>query len=252
MGKFVVGNWKMYKTQQQAGEFIESFAKSVRADDPSDSWVGLAVPFTLIGQMHSLCRDFNCPLHIGAQNMHSAEQGAFTGEIALEMLLEQGAQFAILGHSERRRHFLEDDAFINLKVKRALSRKFRAIVCIGDTKEQQQEGRAIKVLHDQLDKTLAGISQEEAALLMIAYEPVWAIGTGQIASPDLIEKAHRECRSWLLKRFPDQAIPLLYGGSVTEANAAEIRSIDQVDGILVGGGSLSAQEFAVLKNHFFK
>lgn len=251
MSKIVIGNWKMYKTGPEARQFIKEFARidEVRSADVSP-WTGLAVPFTLIDDLQKQSKELNCSLNIGAQNMHSADQGAFTGEIAVDQLLDVKAQFAILGHSERRLHFHEDDAFINKKVFKALCRDFRAVVCIGDTIDDQRGNSALNVLKSQLQKTLADIPIEKTESLLIAYEPVWAIGTGQSAPVDQMAETCDFCLQWLRDRFPGKKIPLLYGGSVNEKNVGNFAALSQIDGILVGGGSLQATEFAALKSAF--
>ncbi len=249
-GKFVIGNWKMYKTQQQAREFVEEFAGSRATEVVSDVWSGIAVPFTLIDIVQSAAKAKNCSLHIGAQNMHPADQGAFTGEIALEMLIDRGAEFAILGHSERRLLFHESDALINKKVQRALHGSFRSIVCIGESAEENREGQTNAVLERQLSDSLRGVESAHLEHLMIAYEPVWAIGTGQMADLAHVERAHLCCRTWLLAHFPECKVPLLYGGSVSPRNARELRDASFIDGILAGSSSLSAGEFKELIQAF--
>lgn len=245
--QFVVGNWKMYKTQDEMRAFMREFSQIYRASsERTGRWLGLAAPFTLIDAARACCGEFQLPLHIGAQNMHDASSGAFTGEIALEMLRDRGAEFALLGHSERRALFGERDEFINRKVKKALSRDFRALLCVGESQPPAGLEETREILKRQLSECLRDVELPAPGSLLIAYEPSWAIGTGKSADLDHIQRAHEIISDWLQQRFAGQTIPLLYGGSVTLRNAQSIGALARVDGILIGGASLSAGEFSAL------
>ena len=181
--------------------------------------------------------------------MSDAREGAFTGEIAGLMLKEAGASFVLLGHSERRHVFGEDNGLIHKKVVRALQDDIQPILCIGESGEERQKGETDAVLREQLASALAGVPAEDAQNIMIAYEPVWAIGSGKTPTPDQIEEVHSSCREWLVEAFGSAkagAIPILYGGSVKSANAAEIAAQKDVDGVLVGQASLDAEALAAI------
>jgi triosephosphate isomerase (TIM) len=238
----VVGNWKMYKTINEALSFIEDIAK--KAADSSCK-VMLAVPFTAIKSCADKARGTS--VIIGAQNMNDAEAGAFTGEVAAFMLKDAGAEFVILGHSERRRLFGETNAFINRKIKRAQEAKLEPILCVGETFEERNLNHTEEVLKQQLQECLEGVESEEAKHLSISYEPVWAIGTGKAALPDVVESVHSFIRGVLTEKFGEEAakkIPLLYGGSVTANNADAYLREKNIDGLLIGSASLQAETFA--------
>jgi triosephosphate isomerase (TIM) len=227
----IVGNWKMYKTIPEAVEFVETLAPLV-ADSQAE--VYLAVPYTAIAPAVEAAAGSN--IVIGAQNMNDSTEGAFTGEIAARMLVDAGAKFVVLGHSERRHVFGETDAFVNAKVKRAIADGLRPIVCVGETFEQREAGETNEVLQMQLEGSLAGI--EELGDLVVAYEPVWAIGTGHSATPKQAQKEHALLRKLVGKQT------LLYGGSVNPENAAVLMAQPDIDGVLVGGASLSEISFS--------
>jgi triosephosphate isomerase (TIM) len=230
----IVGNWKMYKTATQARVFIRELAVLIK--DIARP-VFLAVPFTDLSAATEAAR--GSQIVIGAQNMHDAEEGAFTGEISAEMLKDVGAQFVILGHSERRQYFHESDVWINLKLKRALKEKLMPILCIGETARERDEGETEKILGQQLERALQGIAERDLEALVIAYEPIWAIGTGKTATPEDAQRTHAYCHTLLPKK-----IPILYGGSVKPENVAELVKQPDVDGVLVGGASLNVDHFA--------
>jgi triosephosphate isomerase len=234
----IIGNWKMYKTIKESLDYFKAFEPLVQT---SHAAIYLAVPFTSIQPLAALAK--SSAIHIGAQNMHDAEEGAFTGEISSAMLKEAGARFVLLGHSERRRLFHENDAFINKKVLRAVAEGLQPILCVGETHEARERGQTVAVLRQQIQKGLAGVTSSS---LVIAYEPVWAIGSNHAATPAMIEETHTLCREILRELFGQEAerIPILYGGSVTHENAHALIAQPNVDGLLVGGASLSAESFA--------
>ncbi|MBN1914536.1 MAG: triose-phosphate isomerase [Parachlamydiales bacterium] len=241
----IVGNWKMYKTEQETVEFLQTLAPLVAA---VNARVYLAVPFTSIPTAVKVTEKTN--IVIGAQNMNDATKGAFTGEIAGIMLKASGAEFVILGHSERRELFKEDDDFINRKVIRALKDDLQPILCIGETLDERELGKTEEVLARQLQKGLKKVSMEDVEKIIIAYEPVWAIGTGKTATPELAQEAHRFIRQTLGTLFSgkESKISLLYGGSVKPDNAALLLSQKDINGALVGGASLDPKSFADIIN----
>lgn len=226
----IVGNWKMHKTSREAQNFCETIAPQIAQ---SQATVYLAVPFTLLPTLET-------SIILGAQNMHDEPKGAFTGEISAHMLKDAGAQFVLLGHSERRHVFGETDRFINRKVKRALAEGIEPILCIGETLEQRESGHTHEVLKDQLLSSLEGI--DDYSKILIAYEPVWAIGTGKVAHVDDAQSAHAFIRGLVGDR------PILYGGSVKPDNAQNLLQQPDIDGLLVGGASLEVESFSQIIN----
>ena len=246
----IAGNWKMYKTIDESVEYIEALAPLI---SKSQAAVYLAVSFTAISQTAQKAKELEAPLKIGAQNMNDATEGAFTGEIAARMLVDAGAEFVILGHSERRQLFQETDALINLKVKRALSTKLPAIVCVGETLEERAEGRIEEILKKQILQSLKGLTAKMVSSLILAYEPVWAIGTGKVAQPQDAAAAHQFCRAVISEKWGEKTaekLPILYGGSVKPENAADLLAQNNVDGLLVGGASLDPQTFSQIINSY--
>lgn len=244
--KVITGNWKMHMALDEATSFVQQLIPSTRE---CSSHILLAVPFTMI---QSLAKETeNSNVVIGAQNMNDASQGAFTGEIAGSMLVEVGAKFVLLGHSERRHIFQEKNEFINRKVKRAIQVGLRPVLCVGETKEEHLGGRTQEILRQQLVEGLAGISAESLENLIVAYEPVWAVGTGEPASPEIAEREHLFCReilSEILAPELSEKIVIQYGGSVTPDNAKQYLSQPNIDGLLIGGASLSLASFTQIVN----
>lgn len=240
----IAGNWKMYKTIEEAKSFVETLAPLIKR---SQAAVYLAIPFTAIYSTVQCLKELKSSLVLGAQNMNDATEGAFTGEIAATMLKEAGAQFVILGHSERRHVFHEDDALIHRKVRRALMEDLQPLLCIGETLEQREKDEVERVLSHQLRSALADLSPEEISRMIFAYEPVWAIGTGKVATPDEAQSAHALCRS-ILREIAGSEIAekvvIQYGGSVKPENATDILSLEDIDGLLIGGASLSVETFS--------
>lgn len=243
---FVVGNWKMYKTAREATDYIEALAPLVEG---SKANIFLSVPFTSIAPASQYARDTN--IVIGAQNMNDAREGAFTGEIAGLMLKEAGAAFVLIGHSERRHVFGETNALVHKKILRALQDDLQPILCVGETSKEREAGKTEHVLKEQILTALDEVPKEEAQKLILAYEPVWAIGTGKTATPKLIQEAHAFIRSCLVELFgkkKGEEIAILYGGSVKPENTAEIVDQEDVNGVLVGGASLDPKMFAAITN----
>ena len=239
----LAANWKMHKTVPEAVAFVTAFAPRVAAVTDAD--VVLAPPFTALGAVADACRSTR--IAVAGQNLHWAPEGAFTGEISAGMLTGAGATHVILGHSERRQLFGEDDALVARKTRAAIDAGLSPIVCVGETLDQREAGETMAVLGGQIEGSLAGVTPGELAALVVAYEPVWAIGTGRTATPDQARDAHahiRHCLTGLGGAEAAGACRLLYGGSVKPANAAAIAGQADVDGALVGGASLDPASFA--------
>lgn len=238
LAPMIVGNWKMYKTRKEAEDFVRSLASLI---GPVSRQVFIAVPFTAIQTASEASKGTS--IVIGAQNMHDEEEGAFTGEVSVKMLQDAGARFVILGHSERRHIFHEDNAFIHRKVMRAIKHKLNPILCVGETQEERVMGKTHEVLLRQLEEGFKGIKGEEFVNVTIAYEPVWAIGTGKTATPQMAQEAHAICRGFLQKRGAPH-VNILYGGSVKPETIRDLLAQPDIDGALVGGASLDVQTFA--------
>lgn len=205
--------------------------------------VVLAPPFTVLNAMHGELEQGGA-IKLAGQNLYWQEAGAFTGEISGKMLKEAGCDYVILGHSERRQLFNEDDASVNKRVHSALAAGLKPIVCVGETLAQRDSGATQAVVEEQLSGSLSGLDATALDRILIAYEPVWAIGTGKNASPDQAQQIHRLIREWLLQRFGSNAsTSILYGGSVNPGNSRSILSQDDIDGALVGGASLDIDSF---------
>ncbi len=242
----IAGNWKMFKTTAEAKAFAESFIKLYIS---SDVQVAICAPFTQLGALKEAFKETD--IKVGAQNMHFADEGAFTGEISAAMLKEIGVDYCIIGHSERRQYFAEKDETVNKKLHKAFSEGIVPILCVGESLEERDASKAFDVVRIQLTGGLTGISAEQAEKIVIAYEPVWAIGTGRTATP---EQANEMCgfiRDVIEELYDDvvaDKVIIQYGGSVKPANAAEIMNMDEIDGALVGGASLSPEEFIQIVN----
>lgn len=238
----IAGNWKMYKTIAESRDYIEQLKPLVK---DVKKLIYLAVPFTALHASADAAKGSN--IVIGAQNVSEHAQGAYTGEIDVEMIKEAGAKFVIIGHSERRKHYHEDDATVNKKVKKVLEQGLQPMMCIGETLEMREKGETEEVLQQQLLRGLEGISGKHVGDLIVAYEPVWAIGSGKHATPEIAENTQRFCRGVIAEKWgkavADKLI-ILYGGSVKPDNAQEILKQPDIDGLLVGGASLSAQSFS--------
>ena len=239
---FIAGNWKMYKAVADTVNFVKEFRALVKDIDGVD--IVLAPPFTSVHAAAEAARNSN--VAIAAQDMYWEREGAFTGAISASMIREAGAEYVILGHSERRTLFGETDATVNRKVVAALAAELAPIVCIGETLEQREANDTLAVLDRQVRKGLEGLRPDQVGQLIVAYEPVWAIGTGRTASADQAEEAHRHIRQPLQACFSAEAAEacrLIYGGSVKPANTAELIAQPDVDGALVGGASLDVASF---------
>lgn len=247
--RVIIGNWKMHKTVEEAIAFVRNFLSAYQANKKEK--IGLAVPYTAIQSLTKELGEKTTSLMIGAQNMNDCSEGAFTGEIAGRMLTEAGAQFVLLGHSERRRYFGENDALINRKIKKAVDSGLHPVLCVGETETEHNDGQTEKIIEKQLTDGLKGISPVQLKNLMIAYEPVWAIGTGKNATPEEAQSVHCFCRqilSGLLTEEIALTIVILYGGSVLSSNAESLLKQPDIDGLLIGGASLSLESFLQIVN----
>lgn len=237
----IVGNWKMHKTIHEARAFIQGLLPIAQS---SLSHIWLAVPFTAI--YASATEAHGSRIAIGAQNVHDMDEGPYTGEVSGSMIKEAGASFVIVGHSERRSLCHESSRLVNRKAKSVLENGLRPIICIGETLAQQEAGATRDIISIQLTQSLEGFSEAELRKVIIAYEPVWAIGTGKIATPALAQDIHSFCRqviSNIWNHDTAQEVSILYGGSVKPDNAAELIREKDIDGLLVGGSSLSLESF---------
>jgi triosephosphate isomerase len=239
----IAANWKMNKTNAEAAAFCASFTAR---ELPPATDVVICPPYTALRTVVEGLR--GSAARVAAQNMHEQDAGAFTGEISAPMLLELGVSGVVLGHSERRQLFGETDAALARKVPRALAAGLLPILCVGETEEEREAGETQRKLRQQVQADLAAVATEELADVVIAYEPIWAIGTGKTATPEQAQDAIGFVRALVRDRDAAvaQRVRILYGGSVTAANAAELLALPDVDGALVGGASLDPAEFATI------
>ena len=238
----IAGNWKMYKTVAEAVDLVDGLLAGL--GNPSDREIVVCPPFTALHALSPLLR--GTEIHLGAQDVYPEVQGAFTGAISPVMLRDLGCQYVIVGHSERRQIFGEGDALINRKLHSAMTHGLRPILCVGETKPERDSGRAESVVVGQLRGCLEGVAASAAADLVVAYEPVWAIGTGDTATPADAQSMHAAIRQVLAEILGSEAassIRLQYGGSVKPDNVDELMAQPDIDGALVGGASLKADSF---------
>jgi triosephosphate isomerase len=241
--KIIAANWKMNMTQGEAARFVDAFLLDI--GEISDVEVVIIPPYTAIAKVTEALGNAH-HIRVGAQNMYWEKNGAFTGEISASLLRDLFVHYVVLGHSERRRLFGETDEMVNRKVRAALEAKLRPIVCVGETLEQRDKGNVEKILSIQLRGSLAGLNPKELQETVIAYEPVWAIGTGCNATPAQAQEAHAFVRHTLHEMTDDataERVRIQYGGSVKPENARELMSQPDIDGALVGGASLDARSF---------
>ncbi len=244
----IAGNWKMYKTGSEAREAATELARLTAGASAVD--VMIAPPFTALSPVHEAIADSH--IRLGAQNLYWEKEGAFTGEISPAMLKAAGCSFAIIGHSERRQYFGETDETVNRKISAAVRLKIAPVFCIGETEEQRDAGNTFSVLDKQIKKGLQSLDASELEELVVAYEPVWAIGTGKTATPSQVQEVHAFIRNLvdgLLGNLLAKSMRVIYGGSVKPDNVSELMALEDVDGALVGGASLDPATFSKIVNY---
>lgn len=243
----IAGNWKMYKTIGEAIELANGLKREFFDLDAQAIDVVLCPPFTALSEVAEIITD-SC-IQLGGQDAHWEDEGAFTGEVSPLMLKDAGCKFVILGHSERRQYFTETNDSVNKKIKAVLKHGLTPIVCVGETLAQREKGDTFQVLDDHVRNGLKDISEDEASKVVIAYEPVWAIGTGKTATAKQAQEAHKYIRDLLAKMYNQdisESIRIQYGGSVKPENATELMNEPDVDGALVGGASLKIESFVAI------
>jgi triosephosphate isomerase len=243
----MAGNWKMYKTPAETTAFFEKFRPLAGQAEHCETVI--CPPFTNLAAAVEAAQGSR--IHIGAQNIGWAKEGAFTGEISGPMIVASGATYVLVGHSERRQYFAETDETVLKRTQAALEFGLTPIVCVGERLEERESGNTEAVLARQFQKGIAGLSEQQFARIVIAYEPVWAIGTGKTATPEIAADAHRAIRGQVRAKFGKEAgesIRILYGGSVKPDNTRTLMAQPEIDGVLVGGASLEAVSFAGIVN----
>lgn len=245
MKPFIVGNWKMYKTISEAEGLVLTIIDKMRGISESDVEVAIAPPFTAIYHINQVLQQ--TAIKLCGQDMFWKKDGAYTGEISPDMLKDIGCQYVIIGHSERRQYFNETDETVNKKVLASLKEGLKPILCVGESLEQREEGKTISIISAQVKQGLKDVSYDQMKHSTIAYEPVWAIGTGKTATPAQAEEVHNKIRELLCEIFDIETVKktrIIYGGSVKPDNIDKIMAETNIDGVLVGGASLKADEFA--------
>ena len=245
--KVIAGNWKMNKLPNEAIDFIDRLTPLVK---DTKNEVVVCVPYTDL--FYALLTEQGTNIKIGAQNMHFEEKGAYTGEVSAQMLKSIGVEYIIIGHSERRQYFNETDETVNKKVKTAFKHELKPIVCVGETLEQREAGKAEEIITNQTEKALEGLTDEQVQNTIIAYEPIWAIGTGKTATSEDANNAIKAIRDKICQIYGQnvgKSIIIQYGGSVKSANCKELFTTSDIDGGLVGGASLDPEEFAKIINY---
>ncbi len=245
--KVIAGNWKMNMLPNEAMAMISNLAPLVK---DADSEVVLCVPYTDL--FYSLLTAQGTNIKIGAQNMHFEEKGAYTGEISGKMLKSIGVEYVIIGHSERRQYFAETDETVNKKLKAAFANDLKPIVCVGETLGERESGKAFEIITNQTQKALDGLTDEQVANTIIAYEPIWAIGTGKTATSEDANEACKKIREKIAKIYGQNVadrVIIQYGGSMKPENAKELLEMSDIDGGLIGGASLKAESFEKIVNY---
>ena len=244
--KVIAGNWKMNMLPNEAIEYIEKLSKLVK---DTNNEVVLCVPY--VDLFYALLTAQNTNIKIGAQNMHFEEKGAYTGEVSPKMLKSINVEYVIIGHSERRQYFNETDETVNKKVKAAFENGLKPIVCVGETLEQRENGETATIITNQTKLALDGLTNEQVENTIIAYEPIWAIGTGKTATSEDANNSIKEIRNEIAKNYGQNTadrVIIQYGGSVKSKNAKELFTMSDIDGGLVGGASLDPEEFSKIVN----
>lgn len=243
----IAGNWKMHKTAKEAAQLIIEFRDKVKN---TNCEVVVCPPFTSLAQVKTLLEDTN--IKVGAQNMHYEESGAYTGEVSPLMLKEIGVEYVILGHSERRQYFKEDDELINKKIRAAFAYDLIPILCVGETLEEREQGKTYDIIKNQIEKDLCCIDSSKVEKMIIAYEPIWAIGTGKTATAEDANDVIKFIRDTVKNLYDENTgdkVRIQYGGSVKASTIKEQMEQSDIDGALVGGASLKAEEFAAIVNY---
>jgi triosephosphate isomerase len=239
----IAGNWKMFKTPGEAAETAKQLVRHAGAVTDIDMMI--APTFIALAAVFAAIK--NSPVALGAQNLYWENEGAYTGEISAPMLKSAGCQYCIIGHSERRQYFGETDETVNKKIKAAIKAGLQPVFCVGETEKEREAGQTLSILDKQIKKGLEGLVSAQLDSLIIAYEPIWAIGTGKTATDDQAQEVHRFIRSLVKDNFGralSDSIRILYGGSVKPDNIASLMAMSDIDGALVGGASLSAESFS--------
>jgi triosephosphate isomerase (TIM) len=248
----IAGNWKMHKNHLEGVQLTQKLAWALTAEDTEAVEVVVCPPFTALRSVGTLIEGDRLPLGLGAQNCHPEPEGAYTGEVSAPMLAKLGCAYVIVGHSERRQYFAEDDELVNAKAKAVLGSGMQPIVCVGETLDQREAGRTAEVVEGQVRGSLAGVPAEQVAGLVVAYEPVWAIGTGRAATADDAQETIALIRRTVADLAGRAAgeLRIQYGGSVKAGNAEELAAQPDLDGALVGGASLDADDLAAIVKGF--
>lgn len=240
--KLIVGNWKMNKNVKEAISLVTNLKKQLK--DVKEAEIVVCPPFTVLCEIHDIVKNSN--IGLGAQNVFYEDKGAYTGEVSAGMLSSAGCSYVIIGHSERRQYFNEGDEIINKKVKKSLEHGLKVIICVGEKLEEREKGEQRAVVEKQVRKCLKGVKKEQMGNVIIAYEPVWAIGTGKTATPEQAQEMHSFIRSLLGMLFNESTsknTKILYGGSVNPSNINDLMRQKDINGALVGGASLDAEKF---------
>jgi triosephosphate isomerase (TIM) len=241
----IAGNWKMYKTIGQAIELANGLKRELFKIDPENIDIVICPVFTALSEVSEVISESN--IKLGAQDIYWEDEGAFTGEVSSPMIKDAGCSFVIIGHSERRQYFHETNESVNKKVKAALKHGLTPIMCVGETLAEREKDKTFDVLKDHVNNGLAGLTEQDALNIVIAYEPVWAIGTGKTATPAQAQEAQKYIRDLLIKLYNKDtasSIRIQYGGSVKPENTEELMQQPDVDGALVGGASLKVESFS--------
>lgn len=239
----IAGNWKMYKSNAEAEAMVKELRTLVDSTDAVE--VVVCPPFTALSNVAAALKGSR--IGVGAQDVYWEDQGAFTGQVSVQMLASSGCRYCIIGHSERRQFFHETDETVNKKLKKLLATELIPIMCVGELLAEREAGKVEEVVLGQMERGLAGLTGDQISRIIIAYEPVWAIGTGKTATPQIAEDVHSMIRKWLVGRTSAQVaetVRILYGGSVKPDNASDLMAQPDIDGALVGGASLDAKSFA--------
>lgn len=242
----IAGNWKMNKTPQESKKFMEEIISKIK---DAKCEVVIIPPFTSLCSVLEVTKGTS--VKVGAQNMYFKESGAFTGEVSPLMLKEMGVEYVVIGHSERREYFKEDDELLNNKVKSAFEHELTPILCVGETLSEREEGNTFTKIEGQIEKDLKGLKEEQIEKMVIAYEPIWAIGTGKTATSQQANEVIKFIRNTVKKLFGEKAaekVRIQYGGSVKPATIKEQMAQSDIDGALVGGASLKVEDFASIVN----